>query len=275
MEKLSRDMIKASAFLSRREARFLVDTYYQMQENRIRAAHQTRACAENSEPHATLEWLQGQAEGLEGQVKRILDAYSKNDPLGAWARSNKGIGPVVAAGLLAHIDFEVGGRPIQTASAIWRYAGLDPSCVWEKGQKRPWNAQLKTLCAYKIGEAFVKVSGKDDAFYGQLYRERKELEQQRNERGDYADQAKAALDKKRHSKSTEAYKAYSKGKLPRAQIHRRAVRWTVKLFLSHYHHVGYVLRFGKEPPKPYVFSRLGHADVIDPPNIEMVRQKIA
>ena len=91
---------------------------------------------------------------------------------------------MIAAGLEAHIDI----TRAPTVGHIWRYAGLDPTCEWRKGEKRPWNASLKTLC-WKIGESFVKVSGKEKSLYGRLWKERKELEEKRNAAGEFADQA--------------------------------------------------------------------------------------
>lgn len=258
--RLSKDLKKASKVLSDDEARFLVDAYYQMQEDRIRSDNQARSLAESKEPNAVVAWLGAQSETLEGQIKMALDKYSMAHPVGQWLRSQKGIGPVIAAGLLAHIDF----KRIETAGAIWRFAGLDPSVQWEKGQKRPWNTRLKTLC-WKVGESFVKVSGADDAFYGKLYGERKALETQRNEAGEFAEQAKAKLEKFKIGKATDAYKAYSVGKLPPAHIHARAKRYAVKIFLSHLFDVGYRLEHGKEPPRPFAIEHLGHAHMIKIP----------
>ena len=53
----------------------------------------------------------------------------------------------------------------------------------------PRNASLKNLC-WKLGESFVKVSGSEDAFYGQEYAKRKKFEIDRNEQGYYKDHAK-------------------------------------------------------------------------------------
>ena len=110
----------------------------------------------------------------------------------------------------------------------------------------------------------MKVAGSPKAVYGQIYRERKEYEQARNERGELADQAAAVLEKKRIGKDTEARKHYEAGKLPPAHIHARAKRYAVKLFLAHYHEVGYVLLHGVKPPLPYPLAVLGHAHKIDP-----------
>jgi hypothetical protein len=249
---LSRDLRKAAVTLSDKEARFLVDAYYLMQGQRIRAGNQLRAMSE--EPHAVLAWLGEQSERLENQVKAALDAYTFGHPVGPWLRAVKGIGPVIAAGLLAHIDI----RQAPTVGHIWRFAGLDPTNHWEKGKKRPWNASLKVIC-WKAGESFVKVSGSDDAVYGRLYRQRKDSETMRNEAGAFAEQAAAALAAKRYGADTEAKKAYGAGRLPPAHIHARAKRWAVKQFLADLHGEMHRTMLGGEPPLPYPVAILGHA----------------
>lgn len=265
VSRLSRDIAAASTTLSADEARFLVDAYYTMQEDRIRASNQIRALSESGEPHRVLQWLFDQTETLEKQIKRSLGKYSESDPLGRWALSICGIGPVIAAGLLAHIDIE----KAETAGAIYRFAGLDPTQTWEKGQKRPWNGQLKTL-QWKIGQSFMKVQGRDNDVYGRLYKERKEYELARNEAGELKPQADAKLEKYRIGKTTDAYAWYSAGKLPPAHIDARARRWVVKLFLSHYHEVAYFVRYNRLPPNPYPIVHLGHAHRIEVPNKDMV-----
>lgn len=264
LERLRKDVRMAAITLSRDEARFLVDAYYTWQEERKRGNNQIRALTESGEPHDVIMWLSANAEMLEISVRRVLDTYSSADPVGAWAKSIVGIGPVITAGLLAHIDIE----KAPTVGHIWRFAGLDPTVQWEKKTKRPWNASLKTLC-WKIGESFVKVSGRDDDIYGHIYVERKAQEQERNEAGAFAEQAAAVLERKRIGKDTDAYKNYSVGKLPPAHIHARAKRYAVKLFLSHWHHVAYVVHYDQAPPKPYILTQEGHAHFMGPPNWPM------
>ena len=249
VRKLGRDMEKASSTLTAVEARYLVDSYYAMQAGRIRANNQIRALTQSGEPHESIAWLSTESRVLEESVKRTLDAYSASHPVGKRMRTVVGVGPVIAAGLLAHIDI----TRAPTAGAIWRYAGLDPTSEWKKGEKRPHNASLKTLC-WKLGESFVKVCNHKDAVYGKLYQERKEAELVKNEAGAFADQAAAKLEKFKIGKTTDAYKAYSIGKLPPAHIHARAKRVAVKMFLSHLHQVWYEVEFGKKAPVPYVFE---------------------
>ena len=89
---LSRDIAAASATLGRDEARFLVDAYYQMQENRIRAQGQIRAMSESGEPHQVLAWLFEQNQTLENQIKRALAKYIEAHEMGPWLLARKGSG---------------------------------------------------------------------------------------------------------------------------------------------------------------------------------------
>lgn len=229
--RLTRDIRNGAATLGRNEARFLVDSYYAMQKDRIADNNQERALDEAGEPHAVLGWLANQHSTLERQIARALGAYADADPVGVWSQSIPGIGPIIAAGLLAHIDIE----KAPTAGHIWRFAGLDPSVKWEKKTQRPWNAKLKVL-AWKAGESFVKVSSNDKDIYGKVYRERKEYEIARNDRGDNAETAARILTEKKFGADTDARKHLEAGRLPPAQLHARAKRYAVKLFLAHWQH---------------------------------------
>jgi hypothetical protein len=259
--RLSKDLKCAVTTMTPKEARFLVDSYYQSQDNRLRANGQIRSMSEGieAEGHKCLDWLAENDSKLENQIKAALDAWSKSKPMGIWARKIKGIGPMLAAGLLAHIDIE----KAPTVGHIWRFAGLDPTCKWEKKKKRPYNAALKVLC-WKIGESFVKVSGYEDDIYGKVYLARKELEAKLNAAGAYAEQAKAGLE---HVDSkTEAAKFYAQGLLPPGHLHSRAKRYAVKLFLSHWWEEAYRQHFKNEPPSPYPIQFGGHVHKIPAPN---------
>ena len=151
LQRLTKDLKEAAITLSDVEARYLVDSYYMMQENRKRADNQVRQMA--AEPHSVIAWLAAQSSMLEGQIQRALDAYSASKPIGTWMRANHGIGPVIAAGLMAHIDIN---RAV-VVGHIWRFAGLDPSVEWksadytrgfiaatrkEKGKGNDWAALI-------------------------------------------------------------------------------------------------------------------------------------
>lgn len=257
--RLQKDIASAADTLTPREARYIVDLYYQVQEYRIALSAQIRAVG-TAEPHAMLDFMTAQVQTLERQCQRALDLWTRDHPLSKWARGICGVGPVIAAGLRAHIDI----TKAPTVGHIWRFAGLDPTLVWEKGQKRPFNASLRVLC-FKIGESFVKVQNNDADVYGKVYVQRKALEIERNEAGQFADQADKVLATKKIGKATEAYKAYSQRKLPPAHIHARARRYAVKLFLAHYWETAYRLHYKTEPPLPYPIAHLGHAHHIPAP----------
>lgn len=299
VSRLTRDLRAKAATLSADEARFLVDYYYVMQKDRIRAGHQTRTLQESGDPHDVLAWLGSNTAVLEQQIQRALAAYTDSAVIGRWSKSIVGVGPIIAAGLMAHIDI----TKAPTVGHIWRFAGLDPTTKWEKKTKRPWNAALKTL-TWKIGESFVKVSSNEHDVYGKVFVARKAIEIARNLEGAFADQAAAKVASVRIGADTDAILWYT-GKLaaadartyyetpaeqrqglaarlakkrggvggvpmlPPAHIHARARRYAVKLFLSHWQHVAWESTTGAPPPRPYILSHGEHAHFIAPPNWPM------
>jgi len=100
---------------------------------------------------------------------------------------------------------------------------------------RPWNADLKCLAVFKLGESFVKTQNYDEDYYGHIFARRKALYTTYNAEGKFTEEAAKVLASKNINKKTDAYKAYSIGQLPKAHIHARARRYAVKLFLSHLH----------------------------------------
>lgn len=295
IQRLTKDLKNVAKTLTDSEARYLVDAYYSIQEYRKSTGNQIRAMSESEEPSEVIQWLFANMQTLEVQIKRALDAYTDAFLLGKWCKSIPGIGPVITAGLMAHIDAT---KP--HVSHIWNFAGLNPAQEWKKGEKRPWNARLLTLC-WKIGESFIKVRNNPEDVYGKLYWQRKLLEWRRNLAGELEDQAKTKLEKFKIRKTTDAYLWYSGRLMPKegvtaegmretknhlehcvrvsegwgvqmlppAHISQRAKRYAVKIFLSHYHQVAYEIEFGERPAKPYVIEHLGHADFMEPPNWPM------
>lgn len=413
IERLDKDLVDAirtgKLEMTHADIRYMVDLYYQLQDFRKASANQDRASSDIEEPTRLVSYVLTGMRTLENQVKRAMDAWTETSPVSRWAKSQTGIGPVLSAGLAAHIDIE----QAPTVGHIWRFAGLDPTCIWlgkakaevlvkelakkksgeikepelssileqisqkigtkpgairkkallskvtvesltqaamgsvpnpeggvgpslvalerEKAEKllselseemlflaellekknpseikepdlsalldrvaqkieiesdvireratlrkvtvdsltksaarKPWNARLKTLC-WKIGDSFVKVHNKPDAFYGLKYAERKAQEVAKNENRDFREQAEQKLrDFKIQDKATK--KVYEDGRLPDGRIDLRARRHAVKLFLAHWHREAYFVRYGKEPPLPYPIAQLGHTHVITAPN---------
>jgi hypothetical protein len=265
--RLTKDLREAAATLGQLEARFLVKQYYTAQENRISARHQVRKLEEGEMPHRLLSWTGDQFELIELQLKNALDHWTDEQPVGRWLKSIVGVGPCISAGLIAHI--EIAKAP--AASSLWRFAGLDPSIKWEKGEKRPWNGELKVLTVFKAGESFVKTQNNKNDVYGHIFVVRKAKLVRKNEAHGFAETAKTLLETKKYDKKTDAYKAMIEGKLAKAHIHAMARRSTVKLFLSHVHEVMYWHEYGKVGPAPYPIVHIPelHVHYIDVPNMHM------
>jgi hypothetical protein len=126
------DLKKAVTALSPREVRFLVSAYYMLQDNRKRSKSQFDRLEDRKQPNQVLGWLFQSSRYLEKQIYKALDHYSDNHPIGRWARSNYGIGPVIAAGLLSYVRMEAGVS--HTAGQMFRFGGMDPTDKW-LGQK--------------------------------------------------------------------------------------------------------------------------------------------
>lgn len=259
-DRFSRDVRTLTENLDNPSARKIVDAYYTLQENRMAFAAQTRELQKQGSAHELVALLYDGLYRMEKALKRPLEDYAKSSVAGEWAISQYGIGPVLAAGLSAHIDI----TKAPTAGSVWRYAGLDPTQTWEKGQKRPFNAELKTLC-WKIGQSFMKFSGKHECFYGQLYKQDKARRIAKNEAGDYADFAKSILEKK-NFKANQTRSKLESGILSDAQIDAQARRFAVKIFLSHYHAVAYQAHHGEPAPRPYIIAHGDHVHEISIPN---------
>jgi hypothetical protein len=282
VKKLSRQLKAKGALLSTSEAMLLVSHYYQMQSHRIRAGGQIRAksaaffpanmatldeqgketakaiaMSQSRESFELTTWYEAQAMQLENEVKKVLHVFSMSSVLGCWARSILGIGPVIAAGLLSHVDV----TKTQTSGGVHKFAGL-VNDKWLPKCKRPWNAALKTL-SWKLGESFVKTSNKENDFYGHIVMERRAIEIANNDAGLYAEQAAQKLIEKPDHAQAAIYKL---GKLPPGHILSRSKRFGVKLFLAHYFEVAFELTYARKPPLPYPIAHLGHVHIIQPPN---------
>jgi hypothetical protein len=80
--RLRRDIRTAMTTLTPKEARFLVDAYYTLQDYRTQAANQERALTTDGEPAEVIGYLFDNFEVLESQLKRALDAWTDTQELG-------------------------------------------------------------------------------------------------------------------------------------------------------------------------------------------------
>jgi len=127
MTKLNKDIKLAATTLNAQEARFLVDQYYSMQKQRIGNGQRALALSKTAEPNLVFSYLGDNFQLLEDQVKKTLEEYAKSRYIGRYMMSIRGIGPVIAAGLIAYIG-DITACP--TVGHIWAYGGVDPKRHW-------------------------------------------------------------------------------------------------------------------------------------------------
>lgn len=215
------------------------------------------------ENHETLDYFLQHYKKMENNIAICLEKFIENQPIYQyWLKYVVGIGPIITAGLIAHINI----KKANTAGAIERFGGIDPTVHWNKKEKRPWNAELKTLF-WKIGQSFIKTSGRPNDFYGKIYLDRKKKEMERNESGKYKELAQEIARTKEFKTDAgkKMKKIYESGKLPQSHILSRAARYATKIFVSHLFSVWYELDRGEKPPKPFAIEHLGHVHEIKVP----------
>lgn len=273
LEELSNKDIRNNP-ISKGEIRNAVETYYDIQDLRIvtgnRKSAIERSNADDTEQTESnslyLDYVERRFKSTEVTIQKFLKNYAEANPIGRWLLSIPGIGPVLAAAILAYIDI----KKCETAGSIWSYAGITgDSAPRKKGEKLSHNPKFKTIC-WKIGQSFIKVSNNPKDIYGKLYLEKKDFYIKKNEAGGFKEKAAKELASKNYNKNTKAYQAYSQGKLPDAQIIAMAQRFATKIFLSHLFEIWYEYDRGMKPPAPFVQAHLGHVHIISAPNREIV-----
>jgi hypothetical protein len=251
------DRIIKSLELDTKDIPDVVELYYDCQKLRMMHRNKERTEGAGQLVGWLAKWLTDGEDLIHGKLEDWIES-DKSPQEARWAYSQIGIGPVIASGLAAHIDVTKAVHP----SSVWKFAGLAEGYDRKvKGVKLPYNSRLKTLC-WKLGESFVKVSGKEGATYGKLYAQFKHEEIDKNERGLNAEAAKRELATKK-IKEVATKKMLESGKLIDAHVHSRAKRKAVKLFLSHYWLKGREAR-GLPVSDPYAIAILKHDGKILP-----------
>lgn len=176
IKRMNKEIVQAGGTLSDDEARFLVDAYYQMQDNRICTDGQIRAIIKQGDeaPHSVLTYFSEQYTTLENQVKRALERYAASKPVGQWMLSQHGIGSVITAGIIAHIDI----TKCPTSGHIESYAGLTPETKWigtaevnsyfsglkkDKG-KYKFNEDVMMEACRHFGKKYINIKAMADKF---------------------------------------------------------------------------------------------------------------
>ena len=77
-QELQRTLKKALKGKSEKiQAKILVDSYYRLQEHRIRYLHQMKKLEKREEPYEMIQWLHDSMQQLEKSIAKTLDWYSK------------------------------------------------------------------------------------------------------------------------------------------------------------------------------------------------------
>lgn len=213
--------------------RILVDLREAMQKQRIAFGNRVGALERaadtgNGESVAAMErWHERFVEVEKRAGDDIRDAV-KEYPIYDYLIRVKGVGPMLAAQLIALIDIE----RANTVSALWRYAGYAvingqrerPT----KGEKLHYNARLKKVC-FLLAESFLKSNSPYRAVYD----------------------------------DGRAYYEANRPEWTKARRHMAAMRRMIKQFLAHLWQVWRELE--RLPTRAlYVEERLGHEHVTSP-----------
>lgn len=263
--------------------RTLVDIYYDFQEQRI--ATQLRIGASQREHSLTEDELSiygittifENAKVFEKDVERLIAKQIKNHALyNQYLDKITGIGPMLAAGLIAYID-DI--EKFKHVSSLWQYCGYGmnrycnnckkptfmeveydtgtkakklhpfnfcPLCDGEttpiiqkriSGYQSNWNDKLKVL-AWKAGTSFVKQTAKRSK-YRKLYDN---------------------IKKEEHKLHPKKIKDKSRILYTDGHLHNRAMRKVVKIFLAHLWQT-WRRQQGLEATEPYAKQLLHHSVV--------------
>lgn len=283
---LERDIKGGIIQLGDGAARHLISTYYDIQDLRVRSQARGRAGDKLGFPSEFMALVGGSLEELEERIKKVLAAYAKSTPYGSWALSIHGIGPVIAAGLVAYVD----PKRFDTVGRVWKYFGLAPGQALRPGEKADFSPVARSI-AFHIGENVIRNQASSP--YGALYQARRAHEWRRNLAGELAEQA---LERFKRTKSPheklwtggkvdlEYARAIANGEIPSSvapklaengpsvpmltpnHIRSRARRWVAKLVISHFWEVRYWYEHGIRPQYPWILAKGGHRDYIPPPN---------
>lgn len=165
---------------------------------------------------------------LEGQLDKDIAKIVKTEAIFEEMSQLRGIGPLLAAKIIALVDIERAG----TVSALWRYAGYGVKDGERerpvKGEMLHYNIRLKTAL-YLVGTSFLRCGSPYRAAY---------------------DNAKRRYE--------ETRKDWTK-----AHIHQAAMRKMIKLFLSHLWQRWRTLE-NLPVREPYVHEKLEHTTVYRP-----------
>jgi hypothetical protein len=238
--------------------RILVESYQDTQKLRIASFNRLNMYSKlgllTSLQEAKLGEMVSDLKAEERKLQGMMEQELEEIPVWQWLRTIKGMGPAMAAGLIAWID-DIGKAP--HVSSLWRYAGLhveDGRAPRRKrGEKADWNPRLRTHM-WKITKQILMA--KDPFYYG-WYKEFKEREVEKCKKNGIRIVPASKL-------PTKGGKKYEPpGVISQGHVENRARRKVAKLLLAHLWHVWREME--GLPTEPAYPAKLGHR-IIPPPN---------
>lgn len=119
---------------TKKQLRYFVRRYYQMQKQRIAFGNEISALEKEQDgvPPEIQEIYKDQ-KAVERKMSRFMGDIVEEHYMWDWFKDIKGIGHTLASALIAEIDIEKAQHP----SSVWKYAGFHvicPKCTWEKDE---------------------------------------------------------------------------------------------------------------------------------------------
>ena len=172
-----RDALKKSGSVSSEYMTILSRTFYAIQKQRIEAGNRIAMNirdAKLTEEEAELlnAHLSGELKDIEKNIEKDIASALKGMPIyRQWFQKVKGIGPVIAGGMIGEIS-DI--SRFDHMSNLWSWSGFGihngKADRLTKGQKANWNPNMKVL-GWKAGQSFIKVGGYFRLQYDQFKRE--------------------------------------------------------------------------------------------------------
>lgn len=198
-----------------------------------------------------MEFIKNQLESINTKLKevdkelvKLIEEYSKVDPLTKAALSVNGVGPMTVVAMVVHIDI----TKAKYMSSLWQYVGLAEASHkrYTKG-KTGGGSRILRAALYNLADSMMK---NRNSAYREVY-----------------DRTRAKYDvsnKIVKTRNTEGHWVESMWKdTKKSHRHGAALRAIMKLFLADYWYVGRTLA-GLDTPPPYVQEKLGHTGITKP-----------
>jgi len=214
--------------------RILYETYLDYQKLRVSVENRLRAYERFNllEPEQAwkLRELCGELRRGEAEIAKLMAEELRGHPAWeGWLSSVKGVGPVMAAGLIALVD-DI--SKAKTISSLWRYAGLAPGQGRGRGRAVDYNPKLKGH-VWRLAMQLLKARGRFERLY-RRFREEEERKEFESPMGARA-----------------------------LHVHLRALRRMIKVFLGCFW-LAWRRAEGLPVSKPYAVERLGHPTLYAP-----------